>query len=180
MVKYIAFLRGINVGGKNMIKMADLVLLFESIGLMKVKTYIQSGNVIFESAESDAEIVRNNIEQNIENAMGKKITVILRTKEEIRAIIERDPFANHDWGENTKLYVCFLDRKPQFTPSLPLKIEKEALVLISIEKNDAFLVSLPKEDEHFGFPNPFIEKELKLLSTARNWNTVVKIAELMD
>ncbi len=69
--------------------------------------------------------------------------------------------------------------KPQVTLSLPLKNEKEALVLLSIVKSDAFLVSLPKEDEHFGFPNPYVEKEFKLLSTARNWNTVVKIAEMM-
>ena len=178
MIKYVAFLRGINVGGRNLIRMADLAVMFDSAGLSGVRTYIQSGNVIFESAESDQELLRSNIEHEIEHCTGKKITVILRTMEEIMNILLLDPFQDHKWGNNTKLYVCFLDKRPEMSVSLPLHNQKEALILTHIIDRDAFLVSLPKDDEHFGFPNPFIEKELKVLSTARNWNTIIKIAEL--
>ena len=179
MANYIAFLRGINVGGKNLIKMADLTAVFESVGLSHVKTFIQSGNVLFDSKEVGIENLRYKIEDQIEKILGKKITVILRTRQEIETIIRMDPFKNQDYGSVTKLYVCFLDSKPEVTPSLPLHNEKEALVLISVTDRDAFLVSLPKEAGHFGFPNPFIEKELKVPSTARNWTTVSKIAALL-
>ena len=180
MISYVAFLRSINVGGNNLIKMDDLATMFGSAGLSKVKTYIQSGNVLFESAERNIEKLRTKIENHLEKTIGKRITVILRTRENIDAIINLDPFKGQVYGTETKFYVCFLDRKPEFDKILPLQNEKEALILIRILDCDAFLISLPKEEGHFGFPNPFIEKELKVISTARNWTTVKKIAALFD
>ena len=174
MNRYIAFLRGINVGGNNIIKMADLTGMFESAGLSNVRTYIQSGNVLFESMEKNPEKLRESLENHLEGILGKRITVILRRHEEIETIIAMDPFKGQEWGTETKYYVCFLDRKPVIDISLPFKNEKEGLVLIQITDKDAFLVSLPIKD-HFGFPNPYIEKEFKVLSTARNWTTVTKI-----
>ena len=179
MNRYVAFLRAINVGGKNMIKMEELIVLFQKCGLSNIKTYINSGNLLFDSEESDLVLLQNKIESLLEISMGKKITVLIRTKKEIEQLIAKDPFKEHPYGTNTKLYICFLDRKPELNFSFPLRHDKEALILTGIEENDGILVSLPKEDEHFGFPNPFIEKKLKVLSTARNWNTVLKIGELL-
>ena len=179
MNRYVAFLRAINVGGKNMIKMEELVVLFKNCGLCNIRTYINSGNLVFDTDEDDSLILQNKIETSLESSMEKKITVLIRTKREIEQLISKDPFKDHPYGTNTKLYICFLDRTPEFTLPLPLRNDKEALILTGIDEKDAILVSLPKEDEHFGFPNPFIEKELKVLSTARNWNTVLKIGELL-
>lgn len=79
---YIAFLRGINVGGKNLIKMADLKRVFEKIKLYEVKTYIQSGNVLFKSDDTEEEL-KNKIEHEIEAFFGFSVKVILRTLEVI-------------------------------------------------------------------------------------------------
>ncbi|HEX9024877.1 MAG TPA: DUF1697 domain-containing protein, partial [Clostridium sp.] len=80
MTVYIALLRGINVGGKNIIKMNDLKRVFESIGLIEVQTYIQSGNVLFKSSD-EKEMLLNKIEREIKNVFGFSVTVILRTSQ---------------------------------------------------------------------------------------------------
>ncbi|MDF2636607.1 MAG: cytoplasmic protein, partial [Pelosinus sp.] len=90
MIIYIALLRGINVGGKNMIKMADLKHMFEALGLCRVETYIQSGNIIFESEENE-ETLRVMIENAITKLNGSSIAVILRTATELEQIIQDCP-----------------------------------------------------------------------------------------
>lgn len=95
---YIALLRGINVGGKNIIKMADLKLAFIAMGFSQVQTYIQSGNVLFESHEDEASL-RKRIEYEIEVSFGLKITVILRKAEELERIIENCPFSEKEVSE---------------------------------------------------------------------------------
>ncbi|MDB5083637.1 MAG: hypothetical protein JWN30_523 [Bacilli bacterium] len=99
---YIALLRGINVGGKNIIKMADLRHTFETLGFKQVKTYIQSGNVLFES-DDDEDSLRQRIEHEIESDFGISLTVILRTVEEIERIIENCPFDSNTLSENDSI-----------------------------------------------------------------------------
>lgn len=178
MNSFVAFLRGINVGGKNIIKMADLATSFTSLGFDHVKTYIQSGNVVFQAPSTDQLSIKNAIERKIESDFKLNIAVILRTKDEMEQLIASNPFYDQKWGEDSKFYICFLEKEPDVHLQLPLKVEKEALVLTQILNKNAVVVSLPIGEGHYGFPNLFVEKEFKLLSTARNWNTVVKIAKL--
>ena len=95
MTIYIALLRGINVGGKNIIKMSDLKRVFEGIGLYEVQTYIQSGNVLFKSNEEE-EALRMKIEHEIAKVFGFSVPVILRTATELKQIIRNCPFSEEE------------------------------------------------------------------------------------
>jgi len=90
-MRYIAFFRGINVGGKNIVKMADLKQLFLSLGFLDVKTYIQSGNVIFSSAENEGSLV-SLISKAFESQFGFNSVPIIRSGEELAKIINTHPF----------------------------------------------------------------------------------------
>ena len=92
MTTYIALLKGINVGGKNIIKMAELKQHLSKIGLNNVRTYIQSGNVIFES-EKAAAILRDELEKEIEKQFGFQVPVFLRTLEEMKRLVAQSPFS---------------------------------------------------------------------------------------
>ncbi|MEJ8544708.1 DUF1697 domain-containing protein [Brevibacillus borstelensis] len=116
MAIYIALLRGINVGGKNLIKMAELKRTFEAMGLSRVRTYIQSGNVLFESEEEE-EPLRVRIEHEVEAAHGFFVNVVLRNAEELRRIAASCPFSEEELSragasaEGESLYVAFLLRE---------------------------------------------------------------------
>lgn len=115
---YIALLRGINVGGKNKIKMVELKMMFEGLGLSRVQTYIQSGNVLFESEEMEEVILRMKIEEGIEATFGFPVSVILRTSEEWRNIIDNNPFSEEEMlkaearSDKECMYVAMLQDEP--------------------------------------------------------------------
>ena len=98
MTIYIALLRGINEGGKNVIKMAELKKVFEAIGLCDVLTYIQSGNVLFKS-NKDEEFLREKIEHEIEGVFGFSVTVVLRTLAELKQLVLNCPFSEEEVTE---------------------------------------------------------------------------------
>ena len=102
---FISMLRGINVSGKNRIKMEELRELYESLGFQNVQTYVQSGNVIFESVETDVGEISTRIEKKIKRVSGFDVPVFVRTKSEFQRLIENTPFPGKD---TTKLHVAFL------------------------------------------------------------------------
>jgi len=114
---YIALLRGINVGGKNVIKMDDLKKAFEDLGLNEVKTYIQSGNVLFKSDEEE-ETLRKKIEHKIETTFEMCIHVVLRTAEEFENVIKSCPFTEEEieaaqsTSVGESLYVALSTQEP--------------------------------------------------------------------
>ena len=175
-MKYVTFLRGINVGGKNKIKMETLREMCASLGCSNVKTYINSGNVIFETVETDDNELSKKIENAIETTFALKIKVMTRTMAEIGNLIENNPFAGQ--FENDKdLHVFFLDED--------LSDEKRELLLSHANENEMFaiqsraifcLLRISILDSIAG--KGFIDKKLKVSATARNWRTVNKILEL--
>ena len=169
-MKYVAFLRAINVGGNAIIKMADLKKMFEAAGLENVQTYIQSGNVIFESDESDADSLEKRIEPQLEKAAAYKIELFVRTMREVRSIAEKSPFNAND-GE--LVYVTFLNKKPG-------KEVQQALLAFKSEADDfaikgRHVYSLRRDKEKSVFSNNFVEKILKMPATTRNLTTIMKI-----
>lgn len=172
MNKYIAFLRAINVGGSSVIKMIDLKRMFESFGLDNVQTYIQTGNVIFESKEKDASKLEAKIENQLEKSLGYKVEIFLRTMEETTEIARRSPYK--PTGDET-VHVVFLHQKPE------KKSEQDLLSLRS--EADDFVVkgcevyNLRRDRDKSIFSNNFIEKILKVSATTRNITTINKIAE---
>jgi uncharacterized protein (DUF1697 family) len=91
MPSYVALLRGINVGGKNLIKMPALEACFEANGFEDVATYIQSGNVLFGSSETRASELANTIEEVLGREFGYAATVVVRNRKQMRAIVDRAP-----------------------------------------------------------------------------------------
>lgn len=178
MQAYYAFLRGINVGGKNIIPMTDLSNTFENLGCKNVRTWIQSGNVRFETGENSIEIIKRSLERSLLKRFCYPGPVILRREEEVFLMVKSDPFRDVPAGRTVKLYVCFLESMPEKAPELPLINEKEGLEIFLLNCLDLFVISRELQNGRYGFPNNFVEKELGVNSTARNWNTIQKMVKL--
>jgi len=172
MKKYIAFLRAVNVGGTTIIKMSDLKRMFESFGLDRVETYIQTGNVIFDSAEDDTSVLEQQIERQLEEAFGKRIRLFVRTTREVAAMAASCPFTPQD-GET--VYVAILEKKPdkKNIPSLhSFRSDADDFAVIGKE---AF--NLRRDRDASVFSNNFVEKTLNVAGTTRNLTTIKKLAE---
>lgn len=170
--RYIAFLRAINVGGNTIVKMDALRGQFEALGYTNVQTYIQTGNVIFESDEKDTSVLEGQIERQLEKGLGKSIQLFVRTMRELEAIAKKPPF---DPKENETLHIVFLKSKPT-------KKLEQALASFN-SKADEFLIkgrevyNLRHDRDASVFSNNFIEKTLDIAGTTRNLTTVQKIVE---
>jgi uncharacterized protein (DUF1697 family) len=173
----VSMLRGINVGGHRIIKMDALRSLYESLGLTNPKTYVQSGNVVFETKERNFGVLGRKIEDAIEKAYGFRPAVILRNAAELHAVIDAKPFAKRNDIEPGKLHVFFLGGD--------LTVEARA-ILAKIKADPEELIA-GKRELYIYFPNgagrtklPLakIEKLIQVPMTARNWNTVEKLLEM--
>ncbi|MDD2921243.1 MAG: DUF1697 domain-containing protein [Anaerolineales bacterium] len=170
MEQYIAFLRAINVGGHKVIKMEDLRGMFESYGFANVSTYINSGNVIFESGEKI--LSEGRIEDRLEKSLGYKVEIFLRTMREIKNIAAHTPFQARD-GET--VHVVFLREAPD-------KQAQQALASLKSEADDFAAIgkeiyNLRRDKDKSIFSNNFIEKAIKSPATTRNLTTILKIVE---
>lgn len=175
-MKYIAFLRGINVSGHKIIKMAELAKMFENMKFKNVKTYIASGNVLFESNEKDTAKLEAKLEKEIKVTFGFDVVVFIRTRDELEKVVKLDPFGKIKI-EKPKFYVLFT--KEKFAKiKVPFTSEKYAVEIISMYENNFFCVARPDVVGSGGGANLFIEKEHKIPATTRNWNTILKIMSL--
>jgi uncharacterized protein (DUF1697 family) len=176
MTIYIALLRGINVGGNNMIKMSELKCMFELMGFGKVQTYINSGNVLFTSEEG-AELVRQHVELEVNKAFGIAATVVLRTAEELEQIIENCPYKSDSLLEGESVQVTLLTDAPS-----QAKID-----LLPEGKSDIDEFQINGLEIYFLFRQSMLDSKLaknmnKLGSTAtsRNLKTMNKLAALVE
>jgi uncharacterized protein (DUF1697 family) len=175
-MKYVSLLRGINVGGKNMIKMELLREMFSSLGFENVKSYINSGNIIFETEEADNNELSTKISKKITETFSFDIRVLTRKIHDIEDIIANNPFSGQ--FENDKdVHVFFLDEE--------LPAEKRELLLSNNNENERYFVRNREIFCHLRISvldslmgKDFITKKLKVASTARNWRTVNKISEI--
>ncbi len=174
-MKYAAFLRGINVGGKTIIKMERLREVFGALGFENVKTYIQSGNVIFEAKETDDAKLAAKIEAAIEREFFKT-PVMVRSIVEIKDAVENNPFAGEEFEEKL-FHLIFLSEK--------LSDEKAAMLLSNNCENESFAVRNREiycllRDGFSGslLGKKYVDNKLKTPATARNWRTIKKILEL--
>jgi uncharacterized protein (DUF1697 family) len=175
MTQYVAFLRGINVGGRKLIKMEVLRAVFESMGFKNVRTFIQSGNVIFESAKTNVALLTKGIEKGLAEAFGYEVKVTLRTLTELEEILRLDPFKQIKPGDDVVTFVALLLAEPANTAKLPLHFATENLDVLAIKHGAAFIICRRKKNGTFGFPNNFLEKQFGVAATTRNWNTMNRI-----
>ena len=175
---YVSFFRGINVGGNHQVKMAELKALHEALGSTDVQSYIQSGNVVFCSDETDAETLRQRIEEGFEQRFGFRSEVYVRSAAEMQRIIERNPFQAQVATAPNHVVVTFLPvrtsaaawEEPIATYSGP-----EEIVLLDDELYIFFCDGIGTSK----MPSTPLGKRLKNVGTARNWNTVLKLREMM-
>ncbi|MGH8015036.1 MAG: DUF1697 domain-containing protein [Candidatus Zixiibacteriota bacterium] len=173
MTTYIALLRGINMAGHKAIKMDALRTCFESINFKNVRTYIQSGNVLFDSPETNESKLSGKIGKALKQSFGYDIAVMLRTVAEMQAIIENNPFKKLE--PNSMPYVTFISDELSSNLKLPWYSSKKDLEIVSFTGREFYSVGNLVNGRR-GFPNGFIEKEFKILATTRNWNTTKKLA----
>ena len=177
MERYIAFLRGINVSGQKLIKMEALRNAFSEAGFGDVKTYIQSGNVIFDSDETDTKKLTMILEDVIEKSFGFRTDVILRRHSDIESILNSLKISIAESGEERKYYITFLKEVNSELFTIPL-FSKNKDVEVIYHNNMEFISISNIFKGNFGFPNAFIEKTTGIPATTRNPITLGKILEL--
>ena len=176
-MKYICLLRGINVSGKNSIKMDALIQTFENLGAQNVSTYIQSGNVVFEHSETKSRMLAQKISDQIYSDFGFEIPVLVLTTKKLQQVIDNNPFPKENTKEISALYVTFLSDKPESKNEMAIlnhKTEAEEIVFTEV----AVYLYCPKGYGRTKLNNNFLENKLKVQATTRNWKTTLKLLEM--
>ena len=172
-------LRGVNVGGHNKLKMDDLRALCESLGLRNPQTFIQSGNVVFQTKERNLAALAKRIENAIERSFGFRPAVIVRTSAELKDVIARNPFTKRRGIDPSRLLITFLASDPSAEAReqvLKIKVEPEEL---RIDGREVYIY-YPNGMARPKLPWTTLEKTLKTSGTSRNWNSVTKLLEIAE
>ncbi|HTC49609.1 MAG TPA: DUF1697 domain-containing protein [Candidatus Aquilonibacter sp.] len=174
---YVAMLRGINVGGHKKIKMDQLRAALEKIGLEQVKTYIQSGNVVFKCAKISPEALSKKVEKKILEEFGHSVSVITRGADEIKKSISDNPFLKERGIDEEKLHVTFMSGVPA-----PDALKQLETLTLAPDR----LRCLGKE-LYFYLPNGMaesvlmkkpVDRLLGVVTTTRNWRTVNTLQQM--
>ena len=175
--KWMILLRAVNVSGKNIIKMEKLRELLGKAGFKNVKTYIQSGNIVLESDIDNPDTLAKNIENLIETNFGYQVPAIVRSEEVYSALIKNNPFKEHSFAENEKLYVSFLKNSPSDADIKIVEAYSNEKEVFKVLGSQIYVVCV-KDGSKLQFSNAFLEKKLKIAATTRNWASVNKIFNL--
>jgi uncharacterized protein (DUF1697 family) len=176
MPRYVALLRGINVGGNTMIKMEDLRKMFEGLGFENVVSYINSGNLAFDTKKASEAGIVSKIETAVEKHIGKPVQVMVREQKDIARLLSKNPFEGQ-YASHKEMHVLFLKSE--------LSKENEKWLSETAPSEERFAAAgreiychLPMgvADSYLGRGQ--FEKKLKIAVTARNWRTVEKLADL--
>ncbi len=179
MTAFVSLFRGINVGGHHKVRMDELKKVHESLELKDVVTYIQSGNVVFKSDDADVIQLQKHIEDGVEKSFGFHAEVLIRTSAELKDIIEKNPFQAQQHKESKWVVVMFLATHPDTTAQenlLKAHAGPEELFILGKE----VYIYYPDGMGSSKLSGSFIEKKLKTVGTARNWNTVLRLQELLQ
>ena len=176
---YIAFLRGINVGGHKKIKMAELRNLIENLGYQDVLTYIQSGNIVFKSDMPHLGQLESQITTSILDHYGFDVPVIVKKRSEIEGIMTNNPFKDPEDIRADKIYMVLLKNEPE---------QEMVQVLSAMQFANEQLVIAPKcvylkcalGAGKAKCNNNLIERKLKVSATSRNHRTMMKLFELSE
>ncbi len=174
-VGYVVLLRGINVGGHKVIKMGELVGVFESLGFQNVTTVLASGNVIFECPKADPVNLTARIETALKKAFGCDVGVIIRAILQLEELVASDPFAKIKLTSDTRLYVTFLPERVSSTLKVPYQSPDKAFKVVSISNGDVCSILTVTPGTQSTDLMSFLEKQFGKKITTRNWNTVEKI-----
>ncbi len=177
MITYVSLLRGINVGPHKTVKMEDLVTLYRSLGLENVRTYLRSGNVLFDSDIPEPIILAAMLGEQITRALDFPVNVIIRTRDELQQIIMSNPFLMRENRDTNALHVTFLSNLPAENLVGEVSAIKDEVDGFQILGKEAYLFC-PNGYGRTRFSNTFFEKKLGVVATTRNWKTVTALAAM--
>lgn len=172
--KYVALLRAINVGGHT-VKMADLRTLFEQLAFANVKTFIASGNVIFDTPHTDTDALQTTIERHLRAALGYNVATFLRAPDELAALVYAQPFADALLNEGGACYVAFLQAVPTAAAQAALMARQTVVDEFAVRDRHVFWYCRAKMSESL-FGGKQLESILEQPATVRNITTVTKLA----
>lgn len=173
-MKYVALLRGINVGGKHRLPMKELAAIVGEVGATQVETYIQSGNVVFAASRAVATRLANATASAIAERFGFDTPVIVRSADEVTAIVRDNPFVAQGADPDT-LHVAFLADVPPAAAIAtlePTRSPPDAFVVCGA----AVYLQLPNGTARSKLTNDWFDRKLGTRSTIRNWRTVLELA----
>ena len=172
----VALLRGINVGGKNKLPMKDLAAMFVDAGCDDVRTYIQSGNIVFRMDSTPGEDIPSLISESILNRFGYRVPVVIRTAREFQEIVQANPFVEAG-AESDKLHVVFLADLPDRAHVEALDPNRSPGDEFAVVGREVFL-HCPNGVARSKLTNSYFDSRLSTTSTARNWRTVRKLLDM--
>jgi uncharacterized protein (DUF1697 family) len=174
---YSSLLRGINVGGNKRIKMAELQAVYEALGLTRVRTLLQSGNVVFEAEQADADALGQRIEAAIMARFGFEARIVMRTPAQLAAVIAESPFSAEQRASPDKILVMFLLAAPEPERMAALTAGHSGPEQMTLKGRELF-VFFAEGVGRSKLSGNGIEKALDTVGTMRNWNTIHKLHEL--
>lgn len=177
MQTYISILRGINVSGHRIIKMDALKKLCLSLDFYNIKTYIQSGNIIFEAIPTENKIISNRLKIAIEKEFGYDVPVITLTQSELETIISSNPFVNDKSKDTSFFHITFLSDRPikkNIDLLNPIDFKKDEYEII----NKVIYLFCPDGYSNSKLTNNLIEKKLNVTATTRNWKTANELLKI--
>ena len=175
--RYVAFLRSVNVGGKNKLPMAELRDIFTAARCAAVQTYIQSGNVVFEAAQDLSERVPELVTRAIRQRFGCEIAVVVRSSEELRQVVASNPFDTS--GDPRFLHVAFLEDTPGTEVVSRLDPQRSPPDAFAVRGRNVYL-HYPNGVARSKLTNKYFAVQLQTASTMRNWRTVLTLLEMVD
>lgn len=176
MTTCICLLRAVNVSGQNMIKMAELKAMFEALGFTRVRTYLQSGNVVFDTKKTDLPALTTQIQKRIQKEFACDVRLVLKTAAEQAQLLAANPFLQRAGIDTKHLHATILfgpataslaDRKP------PAQAGEEL-----VQTENAIYLYLPHGMGRTKLNNAYFEKALGVATTTRNWNTMTALAKM--
>ncbi|MBM0274668.1 DUF1697 domain-containing protein [Micromonospora tarensis] len=176
MTRYVALLRGVNVGTTRL-AMADLRRIVSDLGHEDVKTYLQSGNVAFGSTVRDAEKLAAGIERALADELGLTVPVLVRSGRELAAVAGGNPYADRE-DDPTRLLVAFLATPPKPAAADALAVPGGENVSFTVTGRQVFLHYVDGGYGRSKFTNAYLEKKLGVVATTRNWKSVRALAEM--
>jgi len=172
---HVVLLRGVNVGGRNRLTMAALAQLLEAAGGAGVRTYVQSGNAVLSAGAAEARRLPAELARRLEVALGLKVRVVLRTADELREVVRRNPFPEVA-REPKRLHVAFLDEPPSPAAARALDPARSPPDAVVLRGRELYLW-LPTGTA--GTTNDYLDRTLGAVSTIRNWRTVLALEALL-
>lgn len=181
MATYISILRGINVGGQKIIRMNDLRKLYENLGFYNIVTYVQSGNIVFTEDEKISETgkLEQKISHQIEKEFGFEVPVIILSTDQLKQIINENPFTKDPDKNQAFLHVTFLSSQPADYDFKAIEAKKQNGEETAFSGNAVYLYC-PNGYGKTKLTNNFIEAKLKVGATTRNWKTVNEILKIAN